>query len=64
MNRKSTNIILAGIVIGIAAAFVGVAVFGESMTAVGWTDVPMYSQFAQHLVLKAALVFFLHATTA
>jgi len=36
MDARTSNWILVGIVVGIVAAFVGVAVFGEAMTAVGW----------------------------
>jgi Na+/H+-dicarboxylate symporter len=36
MNARTSNRILAGIVIGIALAFIGVALFGERMAAVEW----------------------------
>jgi Na+/H+-dicarboxylate symporter len=36
MDARTSNWILIGIVAGIVAAFVGVAVFGEAMTAVEW----------------------------
>ena len=36
MSPRTSNYILLGIVVGIVAAFVGVALFGESMVAVEW----------------------------
>jgi Na+/H+-dicarboxylate symporter len=36
MNARTSNLILVGIVVGIAAAFVAVALFGERMAAVEW----------------------------
>lgn len=36
MSARASNFILVGIVVGIVAAFVGVALFGEAMTMFGW----------------------------
>ena len=36
MDARTSNFILVGIVVGIVAAFVGVALFGDAMTAVDW----------------------------
>ena len=36
MSPRTSNLILVGIIVGIVAAFAGVALFGESMVAVEW----------------------------
>ena len=36
MTARTSNLILVGIIVGIVAAFVGVALFGESMTMFEW----------------------------
>lgn len=55
MDSKTSNWILAGIAAGIAAAFAGVAMFGESMLALEWTG---------ELFLKALRMIIIPLVTA